>query len=176
MIGSYFKVFIYSDNVHFKTCDWSQVSRRCPWRFLAKSKTKQPIPVQPSRRAFERGLDSPQCLADCVEDVRTSEQHRLDARSSFSNFYMELDFRSRHCLGSFYKMSGRRGNTFGRCPTFQNILDYRSNVEMSYSEDRLDAWPSRTNVYLLWKELSYSGRRWQKTILTRITFVWTLDS
>jgi hypothetical protein len=27
-----------------------------------------------------------------VEDVRTSEQHRRDARSSFSNFYTELDF------------------------------------------------------------------------------------
>jgi hypothetical protein len=35
-----------------------------------------------------------------VQDVRTSEQHRLDDRSSFSNFYTELDF-SRHCLGKF---------------------------------------------------------------------------
>jgi hypothetical protein len=27
-----------------------------------------------------------------VEDVRTSELHRPDARSSFSSFYTELDF------------------------------------------------------------------------------------
>jgi hypothetical protein len=27
-----------------------------------------------------------------VEDVRTSGQHHLDVRSSFSNFYTELDF------------------------------------------------------------------------------------
>jgi len=94
-----------------------------------------------------------------VEDVWTSEQHHLDTRSSFSNFYTELDFSSQHCLGSFYKLSGRRGNTSGRCPAFQNILDFRSNAEMSYSEDRSDALPSHSDVYLLWKELRYSGRR-----------------
>jgi hypothetical protein len=49
-----------------------------------------------------------------VEDVRTSEQYRPD----------ELDFRSRHYLGSFYKTSGRRGNTSGRCLAFQNILSF----------------------------------------------------
>jgi hypothetical protein len=59
-----------------------------------------------------------------VEDVRTSEQQPSDARSSFSNFYTELDFSSRHCLGSFCKTSGRRGNTSGRCPAFQNILGF----------------------------------------------------
>jgi hypothetical protein len=58
-----------------------------------------------------------------VEDVLTSEQYRLDARSSFSNFYTELDF-SQHCLGSLCKTSGRRGNTSGRCPVFQNIPDF----------------------------------------------------
>jgi hypothetical protein len=36
-----------------------------------------------------------------VEDVRTSEQHRPDARSSFSNFYTKLDF-SRHYLESVH--------------------------------------------------------------------------
>jgi hypothetical protein len=56
-----------------------------------------------------------------VEDLQTLEQHRPDARSSFSKFYNELDFKSRHYLGSFCKSSGRRGNTSGLCPTFQNI-------------------------------------------------------
>jgi hypothetical protein len=56
-----------------------------------------------------------------VEDVRTSEQHCPDSTSSFSNLYTELDFNSRHCLGSFCKTSRRRGNTSGRCPAFQNI-------------------------------------------------------
>jgi hypothetical protein len=104
-----------------------------------------------------------------VEDVRMSEQHRPDDRSSFSNFYTELDFNSRHCLGSFCKTSRR-------CPAFQNILDFCLNAERRYSEDRSDAWPSRPDVYLLWKYLRYFGRRLQKTVRIRLTFVWTLDS
>jgi hypothetical protein len=111
-----------------------------------------------------------------VEDTRTSEQHRPDARSSFSNFFMELDFSSQQCLGSFCKTSGRRGNTFGRCPAFQNILVFRSNAERRYSEDSPDARSSHLDVYLLWKDLCYSGRRSQKTIPTRLTYVRTLDS
>jgi len=55
-----------------------------------------------------------------VEDVRTLGQHHPDDRSSFSNFYTELDF-SWHYLGSFCKTSGRRGNTSGHCPAFHNI-------------------------------------------------------
>jgi hypothetical protein len=39
-----------------------------------------------------------------VEDIQITEQHRLEARSSYSNFYTELDF-SRHYLGSFCKTS-----------------------------------------------------------------------
>jgi hypothetical protein len=111
-----------------------------------------------------------------VEDVRTSEQHCSDARSSFSNFFTELDFSSWHCLGSFYKTSGWRGNTSRRCPAVQNILDFHLNIERRYSEDRLDAWPSHSDVYLLWKDLRYFGNRSQKTFRTRLTFVQTLDS
>jgi hypothetical protein len=59
-----------------------------------------------------------------VEDVRTSEQHRSDARSSFSNFYTELNFSSRHCLRSLCMPSGQRGNTSGRCLAFQNISGF----------------------------------------------------
>jgi hypothetical protein len=63
-----------------------------------------------------------------VEDVRTSKQHRLDARSSYSKFYAKLNF-SRHCLKSFYKTSRRRGNTSKRCPAFQNILSFLYGCE-----------------------------------------------
>jgi hypothetical protein len=59
-----------------------------------------------------------------VEDVQMSEQHRPDSRSSFSNFYTELDFSNRHCLGSFCKTSGRRGNTSERCPVSTSRPDY----------------------------------------------------
>jgi hypothetical protein len=123
-----------------------------------------------------RRLNPPQCLANWVEDVRTSEQHRPDARSSFSNFYTELDFRSRHCLGRFCKSSGRHGNTSECCPAFQNIPVFRSNAERSYNKDHSDARPSRLDVYLLRKDLGYSGRRSQKTVRTRQSSVRTLDS
>jgi hypothetical protein len=79
-----------------------------------------------------------------VEDVRTSEQHHPDTRSSFSNFYTELDFSSRHCLGSSYKTSEQSGNMSGRCLAFQNISDFRSNMKKSYSEDRPDGLTVRT--------------------------------
>jgi hypothetical protein len=111
-----------------------------------------------------------------IEDVWTSEQHRPDARSSFSNFFTELDFSSRHYLGSFCKKSGRRGDTYGRCPAVQNIPDFRSNAERRYSEDHLDSRPSRPEVYLLWKDLCFFGRLSQKTVRTRLTSVRTLDS
>jgi len=95
---------------------------------------------------------------------------RSDNRSSFSKFYTKLDFRSRHCLWSFCKTSGRRDNTSKCCPAFQNILMFRLNTEMSYSEDRPDARPSRPDVYMLWKDLRYSGRQSQKTVWTRLNY------
>jgi hypothetical protein len=42
---------------------------------------------------------------------------------------------------------------FGRCPAFQNIPVFRSNAENSYSEDRLEARPSRLDVDLIKIEL-----------------------
>jgi hypothetical protein len=65
-------------------------------QFLCK---RSDVPLKASRRPSVARSFS-------VEDVRTSEQHCPDARSSFSNFYTELDF-SRHYLGSFCKTSGR---------------------------------------------------------------------
>jgi hypothetical protein len=58
-----------------------------------------------------------------IEDAQTSEQHCQDARLSYSKFYIELDF-NRHCLGSFYKTSGRLGSTSERYPSFRNILGF----------------------------------------------------
>jgi hypothetical protein len=154
-------------------CVWSQVSKKMSMK----------IPSQKNRFLCNR-LDEPLKASGrpamyrsfIVENVRTSEQHRPDDRSSFSNFCTELDFSSRHCLESFCKTSGLRGNTFGRCPAFQNILDFHSNAERRYSEDRPDARPSHLDVYLLWKDLRYSRRRLQKTVWTRLTSIRMLDS
>jgi hypothetical protein len=108
-----------------------------------------------------------------VEDVRTSKQHRPNARSSYSKFYTELEF-SRHCLRSFCKTSGRRGNT-SRC--FPSVSEYFG-------------FPLRTRkgvtVKTVWM-LGQAVRTWsyyeknhvilkmqlQKTVWTRLTSVRT---
>jgi hypothetical protein len=50
------------------------------------------------------------------------------------------------------------------------------SVKRRYNKDRSDARLSRLDVDMLWEELRYSGRRLQKTILTKLTSVWTLHS
>jgi len=117
------------------------------------SKSKQSIPVQPSGRpAVSRSFS--------IEDVQTSEQHHLDTRSSFFNFYMKLDF-SRHCLGSLCKTSGRRGNTSRLCPAFQNILDFlfECGKELQRrpsgrSAKRFGRGPIMERIVLFWKAVA----------------------
>jgi len=128
MVNFQFKIFMYLDSVQIKESNWSQASKRCPWRVLAKSKTKQPVPVQPSGRAFE-GVRMTRNVLQIT--MKTSGRQSITVRTlGQSLFNTELDFRSRHYLGSLYKPSGRRGNTFGWCPVFQNTPEIRSNVEM----------------------------------------------
>jgi len=145
----------FMDSVRFKPCDWSQFSRRCPWRFLAISKSDQPVPVQPSGWAFEGFPDALQCLEASV--LNTSEQHRPDTRSSYPKFYTELAF-SRHCLGSFCKTSRQCGNTSRHYPAFQNILGflYRRGKELQWRTSGRLANPTRRGpimgrIALFWK-------------------------
>jgi hypothetical protein len=88
---------------------------------------KQLVPVQPSGRAFE-GVRTPLSVQQIT--MKTSRHQSNTVRMlGQSVFNKELDFRSQHCLGSLYKPSGRRGNTSGQCPVFQNIPEFRSNTE-----------------------------------------------
>jgi hypothetical protein len=88
------------DSVYFKPYALSQVSRRCSRRFHSKSKS-------PSRFLCNRP-DRPLKVSECptvsrsfsIKDVRTLGQYRPEVRSSFSNFYSELNF-SRHLFGKF---------------------------------------------------------------------------
>jgi hypothetical protein len=94
---------------------------------LQNPRQKQSVPVQPSGRAFEG-----------VWTLLSVQQITMKTSGRQSNtvwtlgqlvFNKEFDFRSRHCLGSLCKSSGRRGNTSRRCPAFQNIPEFRSNAE-----------------------------------------------
>jgi hypothetical protein len=142
---------MYSDNVQIKACDWSQASWRYSRRVLANSKANQLVPVQPSGRAFE-GVRTPLSVQQFyIEDVRTTEQHRRDARSI--SIQQWVGFQKSTLLGSLYKPSGRRGNTSRRYPAFQNIPVFRSNAERSCSEDHLDTRPSLPDLDLIRIEL-----------------------
>jgi hypothetical protein len=127
MVNFQFRIFMYSDIDQTIESNWSQPSRKCPWRVLVKSKTKQPVPVQPSGRAFE-GVRMPRIIFQIM--MKTSGRQSITIwMLGQSLFNMVLDFRSRNCLESLCKSSGRRGNTFGRCPVFQNIPEFHSNAE-----------------------------------------------
>jgi hypothetical protein len=151
MVGFQFRIFMYSDNVQIKESIWSQAFRRCPWRVIAKSKTKQPVPVQQSGWAFEgvRTLLNVQQIT-----MRTSGRQSNTVRTLGQLvFNKELDFRSWHCLGSLCKPSRRRGNTSGRCPVFQNISKFRSSAERILAKNRPNARSSRSDVNLIKIEL-----------------------
>jgi hypothetical protein len=120
---------------------------KSPCKIQAKS-TSSFTTVQTS---LWRHSDALQCPTDYVEDVRTTEQHRPDARSI--NIQHWVGFQKSTLLGSLSKLSGRRGNTSGCCLAFQNILVFCSNAERSYSEDRPDARPSRPDMDLIRIEL-----------------------
>jgi hypothetical protein len=125
--------------------------RRCPWRFHAILNGPLKASERPSvSRSFS------------VEDVWTSEQYRPDSRSSFSNFYTELDF-SRHYLESFYKTFGRHGNTSGCYPAFQNILSflYGRGKEWQWRPSGHLAKPSWRGPIMGRIALFWKGNRWR---------------
>jgi hypothetical protein len=142
---------MYSDSIQIKACDWSQASKRCPWRVLANSKPNQLVPVQPFGRAFE-GVRTPRSVLQIT--MKTSGRQSNTVRTlGQSLFNTKFDFRSRHWLGSLCKPSGQSGNTSGHCPSFQNIPVFHSNATRSYSEDRPNTRSSRPDVDLIMIEL-----------------------
>jgi hypothetical protein len=125
---------------YFKPCALSQVSRRFHEdsiqfssqnsRFLC-SRLDEPLKAS-GRPAVSRSFS--------IVVVWTTELHRSNDRSSHSKFNTELDFK-RQYLGRFCQTSGRRGNTPGRYPMFQNIpgLLYGCRKEWQH-------WPSGRSV------------------------------
>jgi hypothetical protein len=94
---------------------------------LQSPRQKQSVPVQPSGRAFE-GDRTPLNVKQITMKASSCQSNSVWMLGQ-SVFNKELDFKSRHCLGSLYKPSRRHGNTSGRCPIFQNIPEFRSNTE-----------------------------------------------
>jgi hypothetical protein len=149
------------DNVYFKPCDWSLVSRRCSWRFLAKFKSDQPVSVQPSKWAFEGVRTPPQCLEDSAlqtsgrqgNTVRTLGQASPTSTPSWISVDTYLE--------SFCKTSRRRGNTSGCYPAFQNILGflYKREKERQWRPSRRSAKPFGREPVMGRIELFWKGGR-----------------
>jgi hypothetical protein len=107
---------------------------------FAKTKTNQPVPMQPSGRAF-KGVPTPRSVLQInIEDVRTSEKHRPDARSI--NILQGVYFQKSTLFGKslqsvrttlhhiwtmscICRPSGRRINTSGRYPVVQITSEFR---------------------------------------------------
>jgi hypothetical protein len=83
--------------------------------------------MQPSGRGFE-GVRT---LLSVQQITMKTSRHQSNTvwTPGQSVFNKELDFRSRHYLGSLCKPSGRHANTSGRYPVFQNIPEFHSNAE-----------------------------------------------
>lgn len=161
------------NSVYFKSCALSQVSRRCSWRFHANSKSISRFlcnrpngPLKASGRPIVSRSFS-------VEVVWTSGQYHPDTRSSFSNFYKELDF-SRHLFGKF----------------LQDIRTMWQHIRTLPSVPKYSEFPLRTRKGVIVKTvrtLSEAVRTWtcygknrailerrsQKTVRTRLTSVRT---
>jgi hypothetical protein len=151
MVGFQFRIFMYLDSVQIKDNNWSQASTKCPWKVLAKSKTKHLVPVQPSGRAFE-GVQTPSSVLHInIEDVWTSEQHRPDARS----FSIQQ--------GVWFQKSTLFGKSLQAVQTtWQHVRTMSSSSEYSrvpfergkdFSEDRPNTRSSRPDVNLIKIEL-----------------------
>jgi hypothetical protein len=121
--------------------------------------SEQPVPVQPSRRAFE-GVRTPRSVSQInIEDVRTSEQHRPDARSISiqQGVWFQKSTLFRKSLQTVWTM-------------WQHVLMMSSSLEYSrvpfeygkdFSEDCSDARSSRLDVNLIkiklrffWKDIA----------------------
>jgi len=122
-----------------------KIFMKSPCKFQGKSTGL----VQLSRRAFE-GVWTP---------LGVQQVYVQDARSI--NIQQGVGFQKSTLLRSLGKTSGRRDNTSGCYPAFQNIPVFSSNATRSYSEDRPDARPSRPKANLIridlccfWKEIT----------------------
>jgi hypothetical protein len=151
IVGFQFRIFMYSDNDQIKESNWSQASRRCSWRVLAKIQDKTAGFCATVWTSLWRGPDTPQCLTDNDEDVRTSDEHCPDARSIMVQHGVWFQK-----LTLFWKSLQAVRTTWQHVWTMSSISEYfRVPFERGkdFSEDRPDARSSRLDVNLIKIEL-----------------------
>jgi hypothetical protein len=173
---SYSESSSYMDCVCFKPCALSQVSKRCLWRFHANSKSASRFLCNRPDRALKVFGRPTVFRTFSVEEVWTSGQHRPEARSSFSNFYTELDF-SWHLFGKFLKDIRMM---WQHVRTLPNVLEYSG----------FPLWTRKGVIVKIVRTLGQAVRTWscfgknrailemwsQKTVRTRLSSVRMLHS
>jgi hypothetical protein len=120
------------------------MSMKSPCKFHAKS-TGSYATLQTS---LWRHPDAPQCLADYVEDVRTTEQHLPDATSI--TIQHGVGFQKLTLLGKSLQVVRM---TWQHVRTLSSISEYSSVPFEHRNEDRLNSRPSRPDVDLIRIEL-----------------------
>jgi hypothetical protein len=111
-----------------------------------------------------------------VEDVWTSAKHHPDARSSFSNFYSELDF-SRHLFGKFLqdvRTTRQLVQTISSIPKYSKFPFWARKGVIAKTVRTLGQAVRTWSCF--GKNCAILERRSQKTVWTRLSSVGTLHS
>jgi hypothetical protein len=112
---------------------------------LQNPRQKQPVPMQPSRRAFKCVQTPCSVLQINIEDVWTSKQHRTDDRS--------ISIQQGVC----FQKSTLFGKSLQAVRTMSNSSKY-SRVPFErgkdFSEDRSDVNPIKIKLRCFWKDIA----------------------
>jgi hypothetical protein len=164
------------DSVYFKPCALSQVSRRCSWRFHPNSKTGSRFlcnrPDRPLKASWRPAISR----TFSVDDVRTSGRHRSDARSSFFNFYTELDF-NRHLFGKFLQDVWTTWQHVRTLPSIPEYFRFPLRTQKGVTVKTVQTLGHAVQTWSCFgKNRAILERRLQKTVRTRLSSVRTLHS
>jgi hypothetical protein len=111
-----------------------------------------------------------------IENVRTSGQHLLDARSSFSNFYSELDL-SRHLFGKFLQDVRTTWQLVWTISSIPKYFRFPLRMRKGVTVKTIQALGQAVWTWSCFgKNHAILERRSQKTIQTRLSFVQMLHS
>jgi hypothetical protein len=144
---------MYSNHVQIKESIWSQASKKMSMTSPCQIQDKIDGSCATVWTGLWRHLDAPHCPGGNDEDVRTSEQHRPDARSI--SIQKWVGFQKSILFG---KSLQAVRTTWQQVRRMSSISEYsRAPFECGkdFSEDRSDARSSRPDVNLIKIELHY---------------------